>query len=409
MQILPSTSQQVLTLILAGGKGERLRPITELRAKPAVPFGGVYRVIDFALSNCLNSNLRRMIVLTQYQSLPLSRHLRSQWNVLNRELGEFIDILPPQQRLPNMWYRGTADAVFHNLHILEQERPERVLILGGDHIYKMDYRALLERHVTEGGAASVGCIDVPMEEAKGFGVMQVAEDDSILAFHEKPQSPQPMPGKPDRALASMGIYVFETDVLVRAVIDDAKTRGSTHDFGADVIPGLIADHKVLAYNLNCPEQPGQGYWRDVGTVDSYWHSNMDLVARYPEIDLFDESWPIRSGLGHRPPAKVCVSTEGTMGVVEQSIVAPGTVISGGLVRRSVVGPRVEVHNKSELYECVVMGGVEVGKYVRLRRAIIEEKVQIPDGTAIGIDPAADRRRFKVSEGGVAVVTARSPM
>ncbi|MGQ9731593.1 MAG: glucose-1-phosphate adenylyltransferase [Candidatus Zipacnadales bacterium] len=404
-----NTSPKVLTLILAGGKGERLRPITEHRAKPAVPFGGVYRIIDFALSNCLNSNLRRIIVLTQYQSLPLSRHLRSQWNILNRELDEFIDMLPPQQRLPNMWYRGTADAILQNLHILEQERPERVLILGGDHVYKMDYQALLGRHVAEGAAVSVGCIDVPIEDAKNFGVMQVTEDHQIVGFQEKPEMPTPMPERPDRALASMGIYVFETEVLVRALIDDAKAPASSHDFGADIIPRLITDHKVLAYNLNSPEQPGNGYWRDVGTLDSYWHSNMDLVARHPEIDLYDESWPIRSGLGHRPPAKVCVSTEGTMGVVEQSIVAPGTVISGGTVRRSVIGPRVEIHNGSEVDECVVMGGVKIGKYVRIRRTIIEEKVEIPDGTIIGFDRDADRRRFKVSEGGIAVVTIRSPI
>jgi glucose-1-phosphate adenylyltransferase len=401
-------SAQVLSIVLAGGKGERLRPITERRAKPAVPFGGAYRIIDFTLSNCVNSNFRRIIVLTQYESLTLERHLYRAWNILSPELDEFIDILPPQQRLPNRWYAGTADAILQNLYVLEQEKPRWVLILGGDHIYKMNYHALLERHRSEGAAASIGCVDVPLAEAGSFGVMQADEDSRIIGFQEKPTDPKPLPHAPDRALASMGIYLFDTDVLVRALIQDAKTPGSTHDFGADVIPHLIGERKVLAYNLNSPEQPGAPYWRDVGSLDAYWQSNMDLIARYPEFDLYDEDWPIRSGLGSRPPAKVCVSTEGTMGVVEQSIVAPGTVISGGHIRRSVIGPRVEVHNASTVHECVVMGGVRIGKSVRLRRAIVEEQTVIPDGTEVGVDPAADRGRFKVTDGGVTVIPRRAP-
>jgi glucose-1-phosphate adenylyltransferase len=401
-------ASQVLSIVLAGGKGERLRPITERRAKPAVPFGGAYRIIDFTLSNCVNSDFRRIIVLTQYESLTLERHLYRAWNILSPELDEFIDILPPQQRLPNRWYAGTADAVFQNLYVLEQEQPRWVLILGGDHIYKMNYLALLERHRSEGAAASIGCVDVPRAEAGSFGVMQVDEESRVIGFEEKPTDPDPLPHAPDRALASMGIYLFDTDVLVHALIDDAKAPGSTHDFGADVIPRLIGQRKVLAYNLNTPEQPGPPYWRDVGSLDAYWQSNMDLIARYPEFDLYDQAWPIRSGLGSRPPAKVCVSTEGTMGVVEQSLVAPGTIISGGHVRRSVIGPRVEIHNASTVDECVVMGGVRIGKSVRLRRAIVEEQTVIPDGTSIGVDLAADRRGFKVTEGGVTVIPRRAP-
>jgi len=403
-----SVSSHVLAIVLAGGKGERLRPITERRAKPAVPFGGAYRIIDFTLSNCVNSNIRRIIVLTQYESLTLERHLYRTWNILSPELGEFIDILPPQQRLPNRWYEGTADAIFQNLYVLEQEKPRWVLILGGDHIYRMNYRALLDRHRAEGAAASIGCIDVPLPEASKFGVMQVDAGGCITGFQEKPNEPTAMPGRPDRALASMGIYLFDTDVLVRAVIRDAKTPGSSHDFGADIIPRLIGDRKVLAYNLNSAEQPGPAYWRDVGSLDSYWQSNMDLIARYPEFDLYDEEWPIRSGLGSRPPAKVCVSTEGTMGVVEQSIVAPGSVISGGHIRRSIIGPRVEVHNGSAVDECVVMGGVKIGKYVHLRRAIIEESTEIPNEATVGFDLEADRRRFKITEQGVAVIPRRAP-
>jgi glucose-1-phosphate adenylyltransferase len=408
VQTVASVSANVLSIILAGGKGERLRPITERRAKPAVPFGGAYRIIDFTLSNCVNSNFRRLIVLTQYESLTLERHVFRAWNILSPEMGEFIDILPPQQRLPNRWYEGTADAIFQNLYVLEQEKPRWVLILGGDHIYKMNYRALLDRHRAEGAAATIGCIDVPREEARVLGVMQVDAESRIVGFQEKPSDPTPLPGQPDRALASMGIYLFDTDVLVRAVIQDAKTPGSSHDFGGDIVPRLIGDHKVLAYNLNDPEQPGVAYWRDVGSLDAYWQSNMDLLARHPEIDLYDEDWPIRSGLGSRPPAKICVSTEGTMGVVEQSIVAPGTVISGGHVRASVVGPRVEVHNGSALDQCVVMGGVHIGKYVRLRRAIIEESTRVPDGATVGYDVEADRRRFKVTEQGVAVIPRSAP-
>ena len=406
--MVASVARHVLSILLAGGKGERLRPVTERRAKAAVPFGGAYRIIDFTLSNCVNSNLRRIIVLTQYESLTLERHLFRAWNILSPELGEFIDILPPQQRLPNRWYEGTADAIFQNLYVLEQEKPRWVLILGGDHIYKMNYRALLDRHRAEGAAVSIGCIDVPLAEARSLGVMQVDGDSRIIGFQEKPADPTPLPGEPDRALVSMGIYLFDTDVLVRAVIQDAKTPGSTHDFGADIIPRMIEDRKVLGYNLNSPEQPGPPYWRDVGSLDGYWQSNMDLIARYPEFDLYDEEWPIRSGLGSRPPAKVCVSTEGTMGVVEQSIIAPGSVISGGHIRRSIIGPRVEVHNGSAVDECVVMGGVRIGKYVRLRRAIVEESTEIPDGVVVGFDPGTDSRRFKVTEQGVVVIPRRAP-
>ncbi len=408
MQTVASVSAQVLSIILAGGKGQRLRPITERRAKPAVPFGGAYRIIDFTLSNCVNSNFRRIIVLTQYESLTLERHLYRAWNILSPELGEFIDILPPQQRLPNRWYEGTADAIFQNLYVLDQEKPRWVLILAGDHVYKMNYRALLDRHRAEGAAASIGCIDVPVEDARHLGVMQVEGDGRIVGFQEKPAVPAALPDRPDRALASMGIYLFDTDVLVRTLIQDAKTVGSSHDFGADIIGRLIGERQVVAYNLNSPEQPGPAYWRDVGSLDGYWRSNMDLIARYPEIDLYDEEWPIRSGLGSRPPAKVCVSTEGTMGVVEQSIVAPGSVISGGHIRRSIIGPRVEVHNGSALDECVIMGGVRIGKYVRLRRAIIEESTEVPDGATVGFDIEADRRHFKVTDQGVVVIPRRAP-
>lgn len=399
---------QTLAIVLAGGQGQRLRPITERRAKPAVPFGASYRLIDFTLSNCVNSDFRRIIVLTQYESLTLQRHIRQTWNILSPEIGEFVDILPPQQRLPNRWYLGTADAIFQNLYLLQQERPRWVLILGGDHVYKMNYARLLDAHRRHEADATIVCVDVARSEATEFGVMVVDSRRRVRAFQEKPPDPAPMPDAPEHSLVSMGIYLFTTEVLVRALVQDAKTPRSTHDFGRDVIPRLIADHKVMAYNFHSRSQPGPPYWRDVGTLDSYWQANMDLLARHPEFDLFDESWPIRCGLGNRPPAKICVSTEGLMGVAEQSLLAPGSIVSGGHVRRSVIGPRAEIHNGSLVEECILMGGVRVGKHVQLRRVIVEESTEIPDGTVLGYDPEIDRKRFKVTESGIVVVPSRSP-
>lgn len=409
MAISRESAGQILTILLAGGQGQRLRPLTERRAKPAVPFGGVYRIVDFTLSNCVNSFFRRIYVLTQYESVTLNRHLRDTWNILSPELGEFVDIVPPQQRLPSRWYLGTADAVFQNLYLLQQERPEWVMIVGGDHVYKMDYALLLEETVDCGADVSIVCIDVPIEHAKSFGIMSVDERSRITAFTEKPQQPTPMPGRSDRCLASMGIYLFRTEVLVRALVRDAKNPASSKDFGKDIIPRLIEERGVLAYNINSEGQPGGGYWRDVGTLESYWEANMDLIARYPEFDLYDESWPVRSGTGHRPPAKICVSTEGTMGRFEQSLLAPGVVVSGGQVMRSVVGPRVEIHDASEVDECVIMGGCKIGKQVKLRRCVIEEQTVLPDGIEIGFDAEHDRERFTVTENGVVVIPTRTPL
>ncbi len=409
MALTRDQAGQILTLLLAGGQGQRLRPLTERRAKPAVPFGAVYRIIDFTLSNCVNSFFRRIYILTQYESVTLHRHLRQTWNVLSPELGEFVDIVPPQQRLPNRWYLGTADAIFQNLYLLQQERPEWVLIVGGDHVYKMDYSLLLKEHIQSGADASIVCIEVSLEVGRSLGVMTVDESSRIIRFTEKPDNPHAMPGAEDRCLASMGIYLFNTEVLVRALVRDAKRPDSSHDFGHDVIPRLIDERDVRAYAITSPGQPGNGYWRDVGTLDSYWQANMDLIARYPEFDLYDEAWPIRSGTGHRPPAKICVSTEGTMGRFEQSLLAPGVVVSGGCVQRSIIGPRAQVHNESHLDECVIMGGCHIGKGVRLRRAVVEEATVLPDGIEIGYDLERDGERFTVTDNGVVVIPTRAPL
>lgn len=409
MALTREQTGDVLTLLLAGGQGQRLRPLTERRAKPAVPFGSVYRIIDFTLSNCVNSYFRRIYVLTQYESVSLNRHIREVWSILSPELGEYVEIVPPQQRLPNRWYLGTADAVFQNLYILQQERPRWVLMVGGDHIYKMDYALLLEEHIARQADASIVSIDVPLEEGGKFGVMSTDQSGHVEAFAEKPNAPRPMPGADDRCLASMGIYLFNTEVLVRALVRDAKSPDSSHDFGHDIIPRLIDEQSVFSYNIKSEGQPGNGYWRDVGTLDSYWRANMDLIARYPEFDLYDTAWPIRSGTGHRPPAKICVSTEGTMGRFEQSLLAPGVVVSGGEVQRSIIGPRVEIHNESHVDESVVMGGTRIGKGVRLRRAIVEESTVLPDGIAIGYDPERDGERFTVTESGIVVVPNRAPL
>jgi len=399
-------TRQVLGFILAGGESQRLRPLTERRAKPAMPFGAAYRIIDFALSNCVNSNIRRICVLTQYESLILQRHLRSAWNILSRDLGEFVDVLVPQQVRASRWYRGTADGVFQHLHVLQEQRPQWVLILMGDHVYRMDYGRLLDAHLRHGGAATVVCREMPVEQAKAFGVVQTDACGRVEELREKPEQPAPLPGTPERALVSMGIYLFTTEDLVQAVVQDARTPGSSRDLTCDVLPCVIRDGLVHAYRFESQER---AYWRDVGTLDSYWQAHMDLIDRHPEFDLYDSDWPIRPGLGVGPPAKICTSTEGTPSTVQQSLVGPGSLISGACLRRCTIGPRVEVHNGSELEECVVMGEVYVGKQVRLKRAIVEEGVRIPDGTALGHDPEEDSRAFRITDEGVLIVPQYAPL
>ena len=397
--VLPRT----VAFILAGGEGQRLHPLTRDRAKPAVPFGGHYRIIDFTLSNCLNAGLRRIHVLTQYKSLSLDRHLTMGWNIFSRELGEFLDIIPPQQRSSTGFYRGTADAIFQNIYTLERERPEHVVILGGDHVYRMNYMEMLDFHVRNDADLTVACIPVPCEHARALGVMGTDPDGRVREFLEKPADPPPMPGRPDESLASMGIYVFRTENLVRRVCDDAK-RSSTHDFGRDVIPRMLSSCRVFAWPF---KEPGRGaesgtpYWRDIGTIDAYFDANIDLASPEPMFDLHDQSWPVRTYHEQRPPARF-VSAEG-LGATVDSIIASGCVIAGGTIERSTLSPGVHVSEGSRVEESVLMEDVRVGAGAVVRRAIVDKGVVVPPGEEIGVEPERDRRRFTVSPGGVVVV------
>ncbi len=402
--------RDVLAVILAGGKGSRLEPLTLERAKPAVPFGGAYRIIDFTLSNCINSGLRKAYLLTQYKAASLNRHINQGWRFLSRELGEFIDVLPPQQRIDESWYLGTADAVYQNIFTIEQVPCEHVLILGGDHIYKMDYSEMVREHVAEDADATVACIPVPLEDGKRFGIVGTDEDRWIRRFEEKPESPFPMPDSPGQCLASMGIYVFKRRFLLEQLCDDATIPDSTHDFGKDIIPRVIKSHRIRAFPFRDRNTKQTAYWRDVGTLDSYFEANMDLVAVDPQLNLYDEGWPIRGYFPPMPPPKFVFADEDAVparaGKALDSLVCAGSVISGGSVRRSILSARVRVNSWSSVEDSILFSGVNVGRHARLRKTIVERDVDIPEGIEIGFDATADRRRgFTVTEGGVTVVHA----
>lgn len=398
--------KNVFVMILAGGQGERLYPLTKDRAKPAVPFGGIYRIIDFTLSNCLNSGLRKIAVLTQYKSFSLDRHLMIGWNIFNTELDEYIEVIPPQQRISQEWYRGTADAVHQNIYTLERERPERVLILAGDHIYKMDYRDMLAYHEEKKADLTVPCIEVPIEDAHRFGVIQVDKDFRIIGFDEKPSEPKPLPGKPDKVMASMGIYLFNTKTLVKRMIEDVKKDASKHDFGRNIIPAMIGRDAVYAYNFKDENKKEMKYWRDIGTLDAYWDANMDLIAVDPLFNLYDKDWPIRTYQEQFPPAKTVFAEEhngGRMGVALNSILSVGCIISGARVERSVLSPDVRVDCYSEVYDSIIMEHVRIGKHVKICKAIIDKSVNVPDGMTIGYNAEEDSKRFTVTEKGIIVV------
>jgi glucose-1-phosphate adenylyltransferase len=390
----------VLVMVLAGGAGERLYPLTKERAKPAVYFGGPYRIIDFTLSNCINSGLRKVFIALQYKSLSLARHIRMGWSVVADELGEFIEILSPQKRVGEHWYQGTADAVYQNLYSILREDPRHLLVLSGDHVYKMDYARMLKKHRESGAAATIGVIEIPSEEAYRFGVMQVDDEDRLVGFLEKPKNLPPG----GTVLASMGIYIFDVKALVPVLEADAR-RSTTHDFGKDIIPELVARAPVSAYRFTDENKKESKYWRDIGTLDAYYEANMDLCRVNPEFNLYDPEWPLRTHQVQAPPAKFVFADEGRRcGQALDSIISAGCIISGSRIAGSVLCPNVRVHSFCTVEQSILMPGVRVGRHARIRRAIIDRDVFIPRGALIGYDPQQDRERHTVTDSGIVVVT-----
>ena len=400
--------RDTLTVVLAGGRGSRLEPLTRDRAKPAVPFGGLYRIIDFVLSNCLNSGMRRMLILTQYKGQSLDRHINLAWRgYFCRELGEFIDVVPPQQRVDHNWYRGTADAVYQNIYAIERESPQDVVILAGDHIYKMNYRAMVDFHRQVGADITVGALRVPREDARQFGVMQVDPDHRIIGFQEKPADPEPTPEDPELCLASMGIYVFNARFLYERLCDDATRPDSEHDFGKNIIPGAIENSRLFAFPFTDENRKREAYWRDVGTVDAYYEANMDLIGVDPQLNLYDRDWPIRSHQPMLPPPKFVFGSEGNSsrrGEALDSIVCQGSIISGGAVARCILGAGCRINSYSQVEDSILFDDVEVGRRSRLRRVIVDKGVRIPPETEIGYDRGFDvARGFTVTDSGIVLI------
>ena len=402
-------TRRAMALVLAGGRGSRLGPLTNDRSKPAVYFGGKFRIIDFALSNCLNSNLRRIGVVTQYKSHSLLRHVQRGWGSMRAEMHEFIDLLPAQQRIDETsWYRGTADAVYQNIYIIRDYDPEYIVVLAGDHIYKMDYELMLAYHVDKGAPCTVGCIEVPVAEASAFGVMAIDDQWKIVSFVEKPKEPPSMPGRPDTALASMGIYVFNARYLYEALARDIEKEGSSHDFGKDIIPAAVANGEAFAlpFSEACvrSEDDEAPYWRDVGTIDAYWEANIDLTATKPLLNLYDRNWPIWTWQEQLPPAKFVHNAPNRRGMAIESTVSGGCIISGAL-HRSLLFSSCRVHSYSTVEWSVLLPRVEVGRDVHLKRVVIDRGVKVPDGLVVGEDPVEDARRFHRTDGGITLITA----
>ena len=408
LQLIGHLTRQTYALVLAGGRGSRLKQLTDWRSKPAVPFGGKFRIIDFTLSNCVNSGIRRIGVATQYKAQSLIRHLQRGWSFLDGRFDEYIDIMPAQQQIDeSKWYQGTADAVFQNLDMIRRARPEYVVILSGDHIYKMDYGRMLAEHVSTRSDLTIACLDVPIKEASGFGVMSIDETGRVTGFHEKPENPEPMPGHPDRALASMGIYIFNAHFLYEQLLRDETDPRSSHDFGKDIIPYCVPRYHLQSHNFadSSVGEPGKTpYWRDVGTIDAYWEANIDLTHVIPELNLYDEDWPIWTAQEQLPPTKFVFDDNDRRGIAVDSLTAGGSVISGATVRRTMLFSRVRVNSYSVVEDSVILPGVEIGRDCTIRRAIIDRGTEIPPGTEIGVDPVADRLRFTVTENGVILVT-----
>jgi len=399
--------KKVLTFIMAGGKGERLFPLTRDRTKPAVPFGGIYRIIDFTLSNCINSGLRRIYVLTQYKSASLQKHLRLGWNILPSELAQFIELLPAQQRVGDTWYLGTADAIYQNLYTLEIDRPDEVLVLAGDHVYKMNYYTMIDFHRETAANLTVGVVEMDKAQANYFGVVEVDSKGWVRGFQEKPASPKTIPDNPDKIYASMGIYIFNSDILQNELLEDSKKSDSTHDFGKDIIPQMLKKNlKISAFNFADENKRQAQYWRDIGTIEAYYEANMDLVAIEPVFNLYDKDWPIRTYQEQFPPAKTVFAGKeitGKVGLVLDSMISSGCIISGGRVQHSIVAPNVRINSYSEVYDSIIMEGVNIGRRAKIKRAIIDKDVDIPEGTVIGYDAKEDKKRFHISDSGIVIV------
>ena len=405
--LLSTAIKHTFALVLAGGRGSRLVQLTDWRAKPAVPFGGKFRILDFPLSNCVNSGIRRIGVATQYKAQSLIQHIQRGWSFLDGRFKEFVDVLPAQQQVEGTWYQGTADAAFQNLDVLRRDDPEYMLILAGDHVYKMDYSKLIAYHIEKSADVTVACIEVAREDAKAFGVMQVDDEGRIIDFLEKPADPPAMPGKPDRALASMGIYVFNSRFLYEQLVYDADDPRSSHDFGKDLLPRLVPRYRVYAqpFDQSCVNiAGGVPYWRDVGTVDAYWEANLELTHVLPALNLYDQQWPIWTYHEQLPPAKFVVVGQDHQGVAMESMVSGGCVISGAMVRRSLLFSSVRVESQSDIEDSVILPRVNIGHQVRLKRVVVDKGCVIPDGLTVGIDIEQDRKRFHVTERGVTLVT-----
>ncbi len=397
-------TRDTLAIILAGGQGSRLKELTAWRAKPSVPFGGKFRIIDFPLSNCVNSGIRRIAVATQYKSHSLIRHIQQGWGHFRGEFGEFVELLPAQQRIKENWYLGTADALYQNLDIIRAHDPEYILVLAGDHIYKMDYGVMLARHDENQADLTVGCFEVPVEEAKAFGVMAIDENNRIIEFAEKPEHPKPVPGSSDRALASMGIYIFNTKFLIEQLIKDADNIDSSRDFGKDIIPQVVTKYRAFAYSFNNKEEQNQIYWRDVGTIDAFWKANQELIGVSPELNLYDEKWPIWTYQEQLPPAKFVFDDDERRGMAVDSMVSGGCIISGSKISHSLLFSNVRVNSYSLVENSVILPDVTIGQNCVIKRAVIDRGTRIPSGTQIGVNPEEDRKHFRISENGIVLVT-----
>lgn len=403
-RFVSNLARNTLALIMAGGRGERLKQLTKWRTKPAVPFGGKFRIIDFPLSNCVNSGIRRIGIITQYKSHSLILHIQRGWSHLRGDYGEFVELLPAQQRIEASWYSGTADSIYQNLDIIRSHSPDHVLILAGDHVYKMDYGAMLAKHVESNADVTVGCIECHKENASAYGVMGVDENLKILSFHEKPENPETVPGKPNESLCSMGIYIFNTELLFEMLIRDADSANSSHDFGKDIIPYVINQYNVIAYPFIQANTGIQAYWRDVGTIDSFWEANLELIGVTPELNLYDDDWPIWTMQEQLPPAKFIFDDDERRGMAVDSMVSGGCIISGAEVCHSLLFSNVSVNDYSTIDSSVVLPDVTIGKNCHIYHAVIDKGCDIPDGTTIGMNEEEDESRFYVSEHGVVLVT-----